>query len=161
MLQGTGKVNKPVTHALLALIFQTIVLVPMLLYTNMDLYALCLATVLYSFLMCLMNGYAIRKHLNYRQEMVRTFGLPFFAALWMGGATAGVYYGLAKIMELAGFVSGEMLKNIVCLVPSLIVAGIVYFALVIKTGAIRKNELKSMPKGHLLLKIAQKLHLIH
>ena len=161
VLQGTGKVNKPVTHALLALIFQTIVLVPMLLYTNMDLYALCLATVLYSFLMCLMNGYAIRKHLNYRQEMVRTFGLPFFAALWMGGATAGVYYGLAKIMELAGFVSGEMLKNIVCLVPSLIVAGIVYFALVIKTGAIRKNELKSMPKGHLLLKIAQKLHLIH
>jgi stage V sporulation protein B len=161
VLQGTGKVNKPVTHALLALIFQTIVLVPMLLYTNMDLYALCLATVLYSFLMCLMNGYAIKKHLNYRQEMVRTFGLPFFAALWMGGATAGVYYGLAKIMELAGFVLGEMLKNIVCLVPSLIVAGIVYFALVIKTGAIRKNELKSMPKGHLLLKIAQKLHLIH
>lgn len=161
VLQGTGKVNKPVTHALFALIIQSIVLVPLLLYTKMDLYALCLATVLYSFLMCLMNGYAIRKHLNYKQEMLRTFGLPFLAAFFMGLATAGVYYGLAKIMELAGFMAGEMLKNIICLVPSLIVAGIVYFALVIKTGAIRKNELKSMPKGHLLLKIAQKLHLIH
>ena len=160
VLQGTGKVNKPVTHALFALIIQTVVLVPLLLYTNLDLYALCLATVLYSFIMCLMNGYAIRKHLNYKQEFFRTFGLPFFAALWMGAATAGVYYGLSKVMDLAGGIGSELLQNIICLVPSLIVAGIVYFAFVIKSGAIRKNELKSMPKGHLLLKIAQKLHLI-
>lgn len=160
VLQGTGKVNKPVTHALFALIIQTVVLVPLLLYTNLDLYALCLATVLYSFLMCLMNGYAIRKHLNYNQEFFRTFGLPFFAALWMGAVIAGVYYGLSKVMELAEVTSSELLQNIICLVPSLIVAGIVYFAFVIKSGAIRKNELKSMPKGHLLLRIAQKLHLI-
>lgn len=160
VLQGTGKVNKPVTHALLALIIQTVVLVPLLLYTSLDLYALCFATVLYSFLMCLMNGYAIRKHLNYNQEFFRTFGLPFFSALWMGAVTAGVYYGLSKVMELAGFAGSELLQNIICLIPSLIMAGIVYFAFVIKSGAIRKNELKSMPKGHLLLKIAQKLHLI-
>ena len=101
VLQGTGKVNKPVTHALFALIIQTLILVPLLLYTNLDLYALCLATVLYSFLMCIMNGYSIKKHLNYEQEMFRTFLLPFFAAFWMGLVTAVVYYGLSKVMELA------------------------------------------------------------
>lgn len=160
VLQGTGKVNKPVTHALFSLIIQTLVLVPLLLYTNLDLYALCLATVLYSFLMCLMNGYAIRKHLDYKQEILRTFALPFISAFWMGAVTAGVYYGLAKVMEMVGFTGAEMLQNIICLIPSLIVAVIIYFALVIKSGAIRKTELKSMPKGHFLLKIAQKLHLI-
>lgn len=161
VLQGTGKVNKPVTHALFALIIQTLILVPLLLYTNLDLYALCLATVLYSFLMCIMNGYSIKKHLNYEQEMFRTFLLPFFAAFWMGLVTAVVYYGLSKVMELAGFAGSAMLKNIICLIPSLIAAVITYFALTIKSGAINKNELKAMPKGYLLLRIAQKLHLIH
>lgn len=160
VLQGTGKVNKPVIHALFSLIVQTLVLVPLLLYTNLDLYALCLATVLYSFLMCMMNGYSIRKHLNYQQEMFRTFVLPFFSAFWMGVVTAAVYYGIDKIMELAGYNGSQMLQNIICLIPSLAAAVITYFALVIKTGAILKNELKSMPKGHLLLKIAKKLHLI-
>ena len=160
VLQGTGKVNKPVPHALFSLIIQTVILVPLLLYTNLDLYALCIATVLYSFLMCIMNGYSIKKHLNYQQEMFRTFALPFFAAFWMGVVTAGVYYGLAKAMELLGFAGSEMLQNIICLIPSLIAAVITYFALAIKSGAIRKNELKSMPKGYLLLRIAQKLHLI-
>lgn len=161
VLQGTGKVNKPVFHALFALIIQTAVLIPLLLYTNLDLYALCIATVLYSFLMCLMNGYSIRKHLHYKQEMFRTFALPFLAAFWMGIMTAGVYYGLDKIIELTGISLSEMVANIICLIPSLIVAVLIYFILMIKSGAIRKKELRAMPKGHLLLKIAQKLHLIH
>ncbi len=161
VLQGTGKVNKPVTHALLALLIQTAVLIPLLLYTKLDLYALCLATVLYSFLMCIMNGYAIRKHLNYKQEILRTFVLPFFSAFWMGVVTAGVYYGISKGLDFMKFAGSEMIKNIICLIPSLLAALFTYFALVIKSGAIRKKELKSMPKGHLLLKIAKKLHLIN
>ena len=164
VLQGTGKVNRPVTHAALALLIQTVVLVPLLLYTELDLYALGIATVLYSFLMCIMNGAAIRKHLKYRQEMFRTFILPFISAFWMGVCTAVVYYGadqgLILLAETAGIEISEMLKNIICLIPSMMVAVAVYFALVIKLGAVREKDLKSMPKGHLLLKIAKKLHLI-
>lgn len=160
VLQGTGKVNKPVVHALVSLIAQTLVLIPLLLYTSLDLYALCIATLLYSFLMCLMNGISIKRHLGYRQEVMRTFVLPFFSAFWMGAATIAVYYGLKKILELAGLAGSEVLVNVICLIPSLSVAVLIYFALVIKSGAISKNELKSMPKGHMMLKIARKLHLI-
>ena len=32
---------------------------------------------------------------------------------------------------------------------------------VIKLGAVSKNELKTMPKGHVLVRIAEKLHLVH
>lgn len=164
VLQGTGKVNKPVTHAALALLIQTIVLVPLLLYTELDLYALCIATVLYSFLMCIMNGAAIRRHLKYKQEFFRTFNLPFIAAFWMGVCTAVVYYGVDQGLIMLGNAMGielsDTLRNVICLIPGLIVAVGIYFALVIKLGAIRENDLKSMPKGHLLLKIAKKLHLI-
>ncbi len=165
VLQGTGKVNKPVLHALCALIVQTLVLVPLLLFTNLDLYALCIATVLYAFLMCVLNAVSIRKHLDYNQEMFRTFVLPAMAAFWMGLVTAGVYYGLDRLIlsiaDAADMGISDMLRNIICLLPSLIVAVLVYFVLVVKLGALRKNELKTMPKGYLLVRIAEKLHLIH
>jgi len=158
VLQGTGKVNKPVTHAIAAWIIQTLVLVPLLLYTNMDLYALCLATVLYAFLMCILNGISIRKHLGYKQEMFRTFLLPLIAAFWMGLLAGGVYYGVEMLLEPY---FSEYAVNIVCLIPSLFIAVLVYFMLVIKLGALNKNEIKAMPKGHILLRIAGKLHLVH
>lgn len=165
VLQGTGKVNKPVIHALIALILQTLILVPLLLYTKLDLYALCIATVLYSFIMCILNAVSIRKHLKYEQEMFRTFILPFIAAFWMGLLTAGTYYGLDLLLnfvsEAAKVTISDMMKNIICLIPSLVIAVAVYFMLVIKLGALNKNELKAIPKGHILLKAAVKLHLIH
>lgn len=165
VLQGTGKVNKPVVHALLAWIIQTVVLVPMLLYTGLDLYSLCIATVLYSLLMCVLNGVAIRNHLGYRQEIFRTFVLPFISAFWMGLVTAGVYYGLNALIDMLSSTTkmpvSEYMCNIICLIPSLLTAGMVYFMLAIKLGAINENELRAMPKGHLLIKIAGKLHLIH
>ena len=165
VLQGTGKVNKPVTHALLALIIQTLVLVPLLLYTKLDLYALCIATVLYSFIMCLLNGISIQKHLKYKQEMFRTFLLPFVAAFWMGLFTAGTYYGSDAITRLiikkAEIGLTDVWINVICLIPSLLVAVLVYFILVIKLGALNKRELRAMPKGYLLLRIAEKMHLVH
>lgn len=165
VLQGTGKVNKPVAHALCALIVQTLILVPLLLYTDLDLYALCIATVVYALLMCVLNAFSIRKHLKYEQEMYKTFMLPAIAAFWMGVVTAGVYFGLDKgivFLENVSQVSiSHLLRNIICLVPSLLVAVIVYFMLVIKLGAVSKNELKNMPKGQLMVRIAEKLHLVH
>jgi len=164
VLQGTGKVNKPVLHALCALIVQTLILVLLLLYTDLDLYALCIATVVYAFLMCMLNAFSIRKHLKYEQEMFKTFVLPAIAAFWMGVITAGVYFGLDKGMvfltDVLQMQISQLLKNIICLVPALIVAVIVYFMLVIKLGAVSKNELKTMPKGHVLVRVAEKLHLV-
>ena len=165
VLQGTGKVNKPVVHALCALIVQTLILVPLLLYTNLDLYALCIATVAYAFLMCVLNAFSIRKHLKYEQEMFKTFVLPAIAAFWMGLTTAGVYFGLDKgivlLAEASQLQISQMLRNILCLIPALLAAVMVYFMLVIKLGAVSKNELKNMPKGYLLIRVAEKLHLVH
>lgn len=165
VLQGTGKVNKPVVHALFALIVQTLILVPLLLYTDLDLYALCIATVAYAFLMCVLNAFSIRKHLKYEQEMFKTFVLPAIAAFWMGLVTAGVYFGLDKGIVLLAEVSqlqiSQMFRNILCLIPALLAAVMVYFMLVIKLGAVSRNELKNMPKGYLLVHVAEKLHLVH
>ncbi len=163
VLQGTGYVNKPVIHAAIALVIQSLVLVVLLMFTPLDIYALALAAVCYSFCMCVMNGISIRKKLGYQQEVVRTFLIPAAAALWMGATAFLVYYGVNF-----AFVAMEMLEkgvmhwgmNCICLVPAILSAVVVYFALVIKFGALNREELKALPKGGILVRLAEKIRLL-
>ena len=163
VLQGTGYVNKPVIHAAIALGIQSLALVLLLTFTPLDIYALALAAVCYSFCMCLMNGVSIRKKLGYKQEMVRTFLLPALAAVCMGVAAFFAYEGMELFLITVGLLEKGTMKwgmNCICLVPTILIAVVVYFALVIKFGAINKEELTAMPKGRTLVTLAQKLHLL-
>lgn len=150
VLQGIGRVNLPVVNAAVALVVQTAVLVPLLLYTNLGLYAMVAATVLYSLLMCILNGYSVRRELGYRQEIIRTWCIPFWASVIMGGAAFGTYYGLYRLVPV----------NVVCLAAALAVAVPVYFILVIKMGAVDEGELRAFPKGALLVRTARKCRLL-
>ena len=69
VLQGIGKVTTPVYHAAIALVVQTLVLIPCLIFTELNLYCIAIATIVYSFLMCVLNQRAVRKYLDYKQDM--------------------------------------------------------------------------------------------
>ena len=150
VLQGIGKVNLPVINAAVALVIQTAVLVPLLLYTQLGLYAMVAATVLYSLLMCILNGHSVRRELGYRQEIIRTWCIPFWASVIMGGAAFGTYHGLYRLLPV----------NVVCLATALLVAVLVYFVLVIKMGAVDEKELRAFPKGAFFVRTAKKCHLL-
>ena len=163
VLQGTGYVNKPVIHAAIALVIQSLVLAALLTFTSLDIYALALAAVCYSFSMCLMNGVAIRKKLGYKQEFVRTFFIPAIASLCMGAVAFGVYQGMNLVLVAMGLLEKGTMRwslNCICLVPAVVIAVVIYFALVIKFGGINREEMRALPKGSSLVKIAEKLHLL-
>ncbi|MDE5678857.1 MAG: polysaccharide biosynthesis protein, partial [Lachnospiraceae bacterium] len=84
VLQGIGRVKTPVRNAAVALGIQTAVLVPLLLFTDMDLYALVIAMLVYSGTMCVLNQLSIRKYMGYEHETFRTFNTPLVAAAFMG-----------------------------------------------------------------------------
>ena len=151
VLQGIGKVNLPVVNAAVALVIQTLVLVPLLLTTDIGLYTLVIATVLYSFLMCILNGISVKKELKYKQEIIKTFLLPGWAAILMGAAAFGVYHGLYLLIHM----------NVVCLAAAILVAVPIYFVLTIKMGAVGRKDLLALPKGTLFVRIAEKCRLIH
>jgi len=150
VLQGIGKVNAPVINAAAALIVQTVVLVLLLAYTDLSLYALAVAMVVYSFLMCLLNNIAVRKALGYRQEMVKTFLKPILSAAVMGVAAYYVYKVVYMLVPV----------NVIALLPAIFVAVILYFTLVIKIGALSEEELVHIPKGAMIVRMAKKLHLL-
>ena len=150
VLQGIGKVNLPVINAAAALVIQTAVLVPLLLFTDLGLHSLVIATVLYSFLMCILNGISVRKELRYRQEAVKTFCIPFWASVIMGGAAFGVYHGLYLLIPV----------NVICLAAALPAAAAVYFVLVIKMRAVEERELRALPAGAFLVRAVRRLRLL-
>ena len=150
VLQGIGKVNLPVINAAIALGVQTIVLIPCLWFTDLNLYSLAIAAVVYSLLMCILNGIAVRRSLNYKQDILKIFILPAGASIVMGAAAYGVYNGLFSLSK----------SNLVSLIISVIVAVFVYGILILKMGVLTEKDILSMPKGTKLAGLLKKIHLI-
>lgn len=158
VLQGIGRVKTPVRNAAVALGIQTAVLVPMLLFTDMDLYALVIAMLLYSGTMCVLNQLSIRRYMDYEQETFRTFTTPLVAAAFMGAAAYGTYRGIGWLLKSGEYPS--RMQNILELFPAVIVGGIVYFVLEIILKGISEAELRALPKGYLIVRMAKKCHLL-
>lgn len=150
ILQGIGKVNAPIINAVIALILQTVTLVPLLMFTNMNVYALVIASTVYSGVMCILNQISVRKAIGYRQEIVRTMLIPGIAAVFMGALTWAVYQGMYLLTE----------SNVISLIPAIAVAVMIYFTLLILFRGMTESELRAMPKGYLLVKIAKRIRLL-
>ncbi len=150
VLQGIGKVNIPVINAFVALIIQTIVLVPCLWFTDLNLYSLAIATIVYSLLMCILNGIAVRKSLDYHQKVLKVFVLPLAASVVMAAVAYGVYTLCYLLLK----------SNMVSLILAVILAACVYGILILKLRVLDKEDIYAMPKGAKLAKILEKMHLI-
>lgn len=158
VLQGIGRVKTPVRNAAVALGIQTAVLLPLLLFTDMDLYALVIAMLVYSGTMCILNQLSIRKYMAYEQETFRTFTTPLVSAAFMGAAAYGTYKGMGWLLKCGEYPS--RLQNILELFPAIIVGILVYGALEIVLKGISEAELRALPKGYLIVKAARKCHLL-
>lgn len=150
VLQGIGKVNTPVIHSAIALVVQAVGLVLLLWFTDLNLYALACANIIYSFVMCVLNQISVRKHLKYRQELVRTFIIPFIASLVMGAAAYGIYHGLYMLLPVSR----------VALLVAIGIGALIYFAMILLMGGITEKELRTFPKGTMMVHFAKKLHLL-
>lgn len=150
ILQGIGRVNLPVRNAGIALAVQTALLVALLTFTELDVYALVICLIVYSFLMCLLNSISVRRCIGVKENLKTMFLMPFLASALMGACAWGAYTGLHMLVE----------SNVICLIPSILLAVIVYAVTILKTGAIRREQLIAFPKGALLVKIAEKCRLL-
>ena len=150
ILQGLGRVNIPVVNAGIALTIQSIASFALLMYTDVDLYGLAITNTLYAAIMCVLNQVALRRVINYRQEWKKSFVLPGLAAMVMGVSAKGAY----QLLVLA------TRSPRIALVPAVAFGVIVYFVVLLSLKALSEEELKDLPKGHVLVKIAKKCKLL-
>lgn len=158
VLQGIGKVKVPVHNAAIALGVQTFAVSLLLAVTDLDLYALVIAMLVYSGMMCILNQMSLRRYLQYEQEMFRTIVTPLVASFFMGAAAFGTYAGLNLLLKGGEYPS--MWKNAVALFSAILIGCFVYFVLEIVLKGINESELRALPKGHLIVKLAKKCRLL-
>ena len=149
ILQGLGRVNVPIVNAAVALVLQSALVYALMRYTELDLYSLVIANTAYSGLMCILNQWAVRRAVNYKQEILKTFGAPLLASVFMGGAAWAIYQGLYLLSE----------SVVIAVVPAVAVAVILYFVMLLIFRGLTEEELRGFPKGYLLVKAAKKMHL--
>lgn len=150
ILQGVGKLNAPIINAGISLVVQTIVVVVLLFYTDMDIYSVAVANTVYSGLMCILNQWSVRKAVGYKQEMLRTFGIPFLAATLMGAGAWAIYQAFLILTD----------SMVIAVIPAIIVAVIIYFVMLLLMRGLTEQELRGFPKGYLLVKAAKKCKLM-
>lgn len=150
ILQGVGKVNMPVINAAGALVIQTVVLIALLLTTDLNLDCLVIATIIYSFLMCVFNQLSVRKSLGYRNDYLRSYIMPFIVSAVMGLVAFLIYHGAYYLLK----------SNVISLIIAIVFAVFVYFAGILMFGIITEKELSGMPKGNLIVELAKKLRLL-
>ena len=157
-LQGIGKVNTPVINATIAIVIQTAVLVSILYYTDWGVYGVMTATVLYSFFMCVLNNIFMKKYLGYKQEIDKTFARPVFSAVLMGAAAYGIYEGMGYVLAL--FMESAYFMNLIAFATAALIGAMLYFVLVIKLKAVKESDLRGLPKGKMIIKVARKMKLL-
>ncbi len=150
ILQGINRMNVPVKNAVVTLVLHMGVLVALMYFFDMNIYAVVWANTFFSFFMCVLNAMAIRKYLRYRQEIPRTFIIPCICAAAMGGAVYGIYWLIMKFLNI----------NALATFVSILIGVLVYGMLLLLLRGLRERELRSFPMGHLIIKIAKKLHLM-
>lgn len=157
VLQGLNHMHIPICNAAIALVIHIVALVVMMYGFHMGIYSVVYANVLFALLVCLLNAGAISRYLHYRQEITRTFLIPIVAAGIMGAAAYGVY---RLLYWLTGNLLTGRLGYAISVLPAILAAVLVYFALLIKLGGIREAEMEDMPGGMRLKRTARKLHLM-
>lgn len=157
VLQGMGKVNVPVVSAAVALVLHVVLLVGMLLFTDIGIYSLILATAFYAVVVVVVNYWVVRRELQFKMEWKQTLGVPFISAIVMGIGTFATHKGLDFVL---GRIMGPYASNVVATLVSICIAVGVYFIAMIKVGGYTKEMLLAFPKGTLLVKVAVKMHLI-
>lgn len=159
VLQGIGHMQIPVLHSVIALVVHCIVLDILLRFTDLDAIALVLCNILFALIVCILNGRSIHRLLDYRQECNTTFIIPLISAAIMGAFAHFGYEFLYWILSKA--LPAHRMVNISasCLI-TIVLSGIVYFALLIRLKGVSEEELLGMPKGRILVSILRKMRLL-
>ena len=158
-LQSIGRMNLPLVSAGLALVVQTVVLVLLLRFTDLDVRALVLVSILYSVMIFAVNQYYLRRFLGIRQDVRRDYLQPLVCAALMGAAAKAVYYLVSMAAEpMRNLPKGFYFRNLAATAAALLAAVLVYGYTMVRSGTIRRKDLLSMPKGQLLVRLMEKLH---
>jgi stage V sporulation protein B len=150
LLQGINRLKVPVINALIALVAHVILLVVLMLFFRLNIYAVVIANAFFALIMCVLNAVALARYSGYHQEIAKTFLIPAACSAVMGVAAFLVYKGVYALIK----------SNLLSLVVSMVVAAILYGVLMLLFKGMTEADLMRMPGGSKLVSLAKRMHLV-
>jgi stage V sporulation protein B len=150
VLQGINRMRIPVIHSAISLGVHIILIYVLLKFTNMGAYALVIGNITFPLLVCILNWLKIGKYLRYKQEVLKSFIIPTICSFIMGLVAIFAYKGIHFVLH----------SNAISTFLTIGIASAIYFIALILLKGVSKEELLNMPKGHLIVKLTSKLHLM-
>ena len=150
VLQGIDRMRIPVRNASVALVFHAGVIAVGMFGLKLNIYGICVGTIAFSLIMCILNGMSVRKYSGFKPDVTKTFIKPAIASVIMGVVVYAAYFVCHKVSH----------SNAVSTVMAVLVGMIVYAAALLLIKGLTEEELHSFPKGELLIRIAKKFRLL-
>lgn len=157
VLQSVGRLKAPVINAAIALVIQSVVLVPLLIYTNINEYALAIVTILYSLLMCILNNIVMKRSIAVSYDFRKTYALPVISAIVMGIVAFCIHMVFEKLFKLF---LGPYFSNLIATMIAVFIGAFTYFAVLIKTGGATREDILKFPKGAKIAGLLEKIRLL-
>ncbi len=150
VLQGIDRMRIPVRNASVALVLHAGVIAVGMFGLKLNIYGICVGTIAFSLIMCILNGMSVRKYSGFKPDVTKTFIKPAIASAIMGVVVYAAYFVCHKVSH----------SNAVSTVIAVLVGMIVYAAALLLIKGLTEEELHSFPKGELLIRIAKKFRLL-
>ncbi len=151
ILQGLGQMRQPLIHNCIALVIHLISLYFLLTAFQMNIYGVVIANIIFALIVCVLNALSIRRYLNYRQEIYRTFIVPLLVSLIMGAAAYIVY-------SLFHLLFGNTVSTFIAIIAGVVVYGIG----LVSFHGVTQEEIASLPMGigTTLIRLLRKIGLL-
>ncbi|BBF42282.1 stage V sporulation protein B [Lachnospiraceae bacterium KM106-2] len=150
VLQAVNLMRVPVINASISLAIHIVLLIGLLRFTDLGAYALMIGNVTFPLVICILNWIRIGKELLYKQEITKTFVIPLISSLIMGVGAMITYNGVYFLIR----------RNSLATIVAILIAVVIYFVAVIALKGVTREELYALPKGKMIVRLANKLHLI-
>ena len=149
-LQGIDRMRDPLINSIITLGIHTVFVYVLLKYCDMNVFALVFGTVLLAFIMCILNHYSLKKHIGYKQEIVKTYLIPTAASAVMGICVYIVY----RVFLL------WLGSNAIACIIAILVGMLIYTAMLLLMHGVTEEEIYKFPKGSAIVRILKAIRLL-
>ena len=146
VLQGIGKPNIPMINAAIALVVDVIAMAILLFATDLGVYAIVVAMIIYAVVMCLLNERAMKQYMQYKNPWRSAYLNPLLASVPMAVVAGFSYYGIYKLIH----------SNFISLGIAVVLGMVAYFIVYLAVSKHLMSSLHDARRSY-LKKIAGKL----
>jgi len=154
ILQGLDHMERPVIHAVIALIVHTALALVLLYFAKLEIYAIIISYMAFSLTMLVLNLISIYRLTGYLPDPLRSIGIPVIVSIIVVIVCFAVAFIVSHTMETG------RLANLVIVLASAVLGVIIYFFGIQVSGCMTKSQLRALPFGTKILTIAAKMNII-